>query len=216
MSSYNDDTILNLEKKANILRRHVIRMTHRRRVRTSRRIAFLRGHCDRPFLRYHEPPVQGAGLAGPGPFRAVQGTRRADLLCGAGGERVLSGRGAGHAAKDGLPLAGAPLPDQDPGSGDVHRFAGAGPERGQRDGVGGQAGQEIVSGLLHLRRRRDGRRADLGGGHAGIPLQTRQRAGFRGPEQAPDRRHHREHHVPGTAGGQVEGLRMERPGDRRT
>ena len=28
MSSYNDDTIINLEKKANLLRRHVIRMTH--------------------------------------------------------------------------------------------------------------------------------------------------------------------------------------------
>src|SRR2546427_1000624 len=182
----------------------------------SRRLHVCGGHCHGSLLPRPPRRSEESDLARSGPIRPQQGPRLPGLVRGPGGTRILPRRRAAD-----VPQAEQPPPGPS-GTGDHARRR----ERGGRGGpralvlgrprARGAHGSQALAGVLHPRRRRAGRRADVGGRDGLVEVRPRQRDGVHRPERHPAGGSNGGHHAPRAARGEMGGVQLACPDNRWT
>src|SRR2546427_8237200 len=174
------------------------------------------GHRHGAVLAHRPRRSEESDVAGSGSIRPEQRPRLPGLVRGLGGARLLPRRRVAD-----VPQAEQPPPGPS-GARDHARRRERGGRRGPRSFVLGRPrargphGSQALAGVLHPRRRRAGRRADVGGGDGLVEVRPRQPDGVHRPERNPARGPHGGHHAPRAARGEVGGVQLARPDDRWT
>src|SRR5665213_3269435 len=143
------------------------------RERPPRRHLVGHGHPADAVFRRDAPPRGRAALAAARSLRAVERTRGAGALHGAGPLKLFFARSAADAAPLGKPAAGPPRQLHVAGNRGLDRLARAGILDRDWPGDGVEAGRRHLPDLRHDRRRRVARGADLGGRHVGAQVPAR-------------------------------------------
>src|SRR3989454_1851210 len=173
------------------------------------------GHRHRAVLPHPPRRSEESDVAGSGSIRPEQRPRLPGLVRSPCGARILPRRRAPD-----VPQAEQPPPGPS-GTGDHARRRERGGRRGPRSVVlrrpraRGPHGSQALAGVLHPRRRRAGRRADVGGRDVLVEVRPRQPDGVHRSERDPARGPHGGHHAPRAARREVGGVQLARPDDRR-
>src|SRR6267143_112482 len=184
--------------------------------RPSRRVDERLRHRDCPLLPRPARRSDESDLARPRPVRPEQGPRLSGLVRGPRGTRVLPGRGAHD-----VPQAEQPPPRTSGARHDSRRRERRGCGRPRplllrRPGARGPDGPQGMADLLRPRRRRAGRRADMGGRDGRVEVRPRQPHRVHRPERDPAGGPDGGHHAARAPRRKVGGVQLARPHDRRT
>src|SRR5437867_594784 len=183
--------------------------------RPSGRLHVRRGHRHGLVLSCAPRRSEESDVARPGSIRPEQGPRVSRVVRGLGGARLLPRRRAADLPQAEQPPPGASGTRDDAGRRERRGRGGPRPLLLRRARPRGPDGSQAVAGVLHPRGRGAGRRADVGGRDGLVEVRPRQPDGVHRPERNPAGGPHGGHHAPRAARGEVGGVQLARPHNRR-